>query len=220
MFLKQNPVGKNIYAWTLVKGQRSPTVDTCLISSHGARINERWSYHRSVDFAFYTPDCTSLGGAMAVDLIGTLVGKYLPCETLANPPYPDYRLSKFRDFSENYHDLGKTPLLAAQRYKANSQHYRDPISWDLAPHRVLRLKVRRLGDAKLTALIDEWGAWTMDVVTIRNRIRSPNFVLLSDLVRALDNAGYHYNRFCCFFCRSLFGDLKPQSVSPPARYPG
>ena len=213
--LTKTAVGRDIYAWTLVKGRPSPGIDTCLISSHGVNVGQRrWSHDRRIELVFYTPEGTALSRPMSTDLVGALTETFAAHEVISSPPYPDYVLKKFQDSGyESYDFIAKAPLNVAWRYSVREWGDTTPPP----PHPVVRQMFENHSDEKLKALMDKWGIWPMDVITVRKRLPLP-FISLSQVVKALDEEGFRYKRFHCDFCRSSVWKLSPAEMSPPRRH--
>jgi hypothetical protein len=213
--LIKTAIGRDVYAWTLVGGRPSPGIDTCLISTHGFSVGRRrWSHDRRIELVFYTAEGTGLTEPMSTDLIGALTDAFPAHETISNPPYPDYVLTKFQDaIYESYDFIGNAPLNAAWRYSVREWGDATPPS----PHPVIRRMFQSHCDEKVRALADKWGIWPMDVITVRKRLPLP-FISLSQVVKALDKEGFRYKRFHCDFCRSSVWNLSPAQMSPPRRH--
>ncbi|MBS7696888.1 MULTISPECIES: putative adhesin [unclassified Chelatococcus] len=208
-----NPVGDDIYAWTLAEGRPSAGVHACVISTHGSRFHGVYFSWPIVELVFYGPEGASLVQPISTDIIGVLAETYPTYESMACGPYPDYFLSKYQGPDETYELLGNLPLHVAHRYSMRRPEDR-PMS---RPHSEAAALYANSGVPIYKDLVSRHGIWTMDVITVRRRFpKVPT--RLSTLIKALHKRGYLYRTIHCDFCRSPLLPFCEPTYSPERRH--
>lgn len=211
--LTANALGRHVYAWTLANDRPSPGVDTCVISSHGVRFQGSSFVRPDVKLVFYGPEGASLVEPISTDIVGVLTGAYAPYETRSGGRYPDYFLSKYQGRDETYAMLRNLPLQVAYRYSIRPPDV-SPLLW---PHPAMIDRVRGSDCEDYKRLVERWGMWTMDVITVRNRF--PGLPMrFSTLLQVLHDHGYRYRTIHCDFCRSRPWPFGAPNYSPERRY--
>ncbi|CAH1657780.1 putative adhesin [Chelatococcus asaccharovorans] len=211
--LTANALGRHVYAWTLANDRPTPGVDTCVISSHGVRFQGSSFVRLDVDLVFYGPEGASLVEPISTDIVGVLTGAYAPYETRSGGRYPDYFLSKYQGRYETYDMLRNLPLQVAYRYSIRPPDASPPMR----PHPAVIDRMRDTDCEDYQRLVERWGVWNMDVITVRHRY--PKLAMrLSTLLQILYDHGYRYRTIHCDFCRSPLWLFGAPVYSPERRY--
>lgn len=183
----QNAVGFDIYVWSLLKGK--PSHSHCVITAHGRTAGTApQKPNRDVELRFYCEHGFTQGGATDIRKLAS--GYCVPRETTSAQKLAyDYTLSKYQgkhQSSTSDDEHGETYAYIAKHIHNLEEFYRDVCKVNAETARKF--------------LAEHRGHVNMDVITIRNRkFKSPP--TLTEVLNALDLAGYKYDVVHCSFCR-------------------
>jgi hypothetical protein len=193
--LVQNAVGEKVYVWSKRTGGPSSDANgQCVISAHGAQsvINSRFPI-RNVKLIFYNPHGSSL---VDPGIKSIMTGGKLPTEVVASGTCRDYLLSKY----QGRHQGGRGPGSETYEFIGGLG---DQVEGQAEIWRDIYRDAFKRGDIdalrQASHLLSRYNSW-MDIVTIRHRPLKID-PMLSEVITALQKAGYRYTTIHCVFCR-------------------